>query len=116
MNVLCVVVRYFGGIKLGAGGLTRTYSNSAALVVNQASIVTLVDGYHDEFIFPYDKIKDVDKIFDVNNMNIIKKDYDEFVHYTVLTFNIDEAVNLYEKISYLGIKLNRLGSVVTRKK
>ena len=116
MNVLCVVVRYFGGIKLGAGGLTRTYSNSAALVVNQASIVTLVDGYHDEFVFPYDKIKDVDKIFDVNNMNIIKKDYDEFVHYTILTFDINEAVNLYEKISYLGIKLNRLGSVVTRKK
>ena len=28
-NVICIVVRYFGGIKLGAGGLTRAYSNSA---------------------------------------------------------------------------------------
>ena len=29
-NVICLVVRYFGGIKLGAGGLTRAYSNSAS--------------------------------------------------------------------------------------
>lgn len=31
-NVLCVVIRYFGGIKLGAGGLTRSYSKSASLI------------------------------------------------------------------------------------
>ena len=33
-NVLVVVVRYFGGIKLGAGGLTRAYSKSASAVLN----------------------------------------------------------------------------------
>ena len=32
-KVLIVVVRYFGGIKLGAGGLFRAYSNCASLVV-----------------------------------------------------------------------------------
>ena len=31
-NVLIVVVRYFGGIKLGAGGLTRAYSNTASML------------------------------------------------------------------------------------
>ena len=39
-NVLCVVVRYFGGIKLGAGGLVRAYSNSAVEVVNKAIVET----------------------------------------------------------------------------
>ena len=34
-NVLIVVVRYFGGIKLGAGLLTRTYLNSAKNVINK---------------------------------------------------------------------------------
>ena len=29
-NILAVVIRYFGGIKLGAGGLTRAYSNSVS--------------------------------------------------------------------------------------
>lgn len=35
-NVAVVVTRYFGGIKLGAGGLIRAYSHSAALAVNEA--------------------------------------------------------------------------------
>ena len=34
-NTLIVVVRYFGGIKLGAGGLFRAYSNSAAEVIKK---------------------------------------------------------------------------------
>lgn len=33
-NILVAVVRYFGGIKLGAGGLTRAYTKSAAEVLN----------------------------------------------------------------------------------
>lgn len=39
-NVLAIVTRYFGGIKLGAGGLTRAYSSSLAETVKLASIVT----------------------------------------------------------------------------
>ena len=34
-NILIVVVRYFGGIKLGAGGLFRAYSNSASEIVKK---------------------------------------------------------------------------------
>ncbi len=34
-NVLCIVTRYFGGILLGAGGLTRAYSQSAASVLKK---------------------------------------------------------------------------------
>ncbi len=34
-NILIVVIRYFGGIKLGAGGLTRAYSNSASEIIKK---------------------------------------------------------------------------------
>lgn len=37
-NALCIVTRYFGGILLGAGGLTRAYSSSAAQVIKKAKI------------------------------------------------------------------------------
>ena len=38
INTLIVVIRYFGGIKLGAGGLTRAYSQSAKLAIAAAKI------------------------------------------------------------------------------
>lgn len=116
MNVLCVVIRYFGGIKLGAGGLTRTYSNAAVAALNEAEIVTLVDAYKYEFIFPYEKIKDIDKIFMNNNLEIIEKNYDLEVHYVVLVFDKNKIEEFIEKIKYLNIKVIEKEKVQTRTK
>ena len=41
-NTAAVVTRYFGGIKLGAGGLTRTYGKSVAQAVEKAGLAELV--------------------------------------------------------------------------
>lgn len=41
-NVLIVVVRYFGGIKLGAGGLTRAYATATQMVVDNMTLVPFV--------------------------------------------------------------------------
>ena len=38
-NVVATVTRYFGGIKLGAGGLTRAYSSSLANALNDSKII-----------------------------------------------------------------------------
>jgi len=43
INVLLAVVRYFGGIKLGAGGLTRAYGGTARKVIEGSSIVPYVE-------------------------------------------------------------------------
>jgi uncharacterized YigZ family protein len=40
-NVVCVVTRYFGGILLGAGGLTRAYANTAKLALDDAGIAEM---------------------------------------------------------------------------
>ena len=39
-NILLVVIRYFGGIKLGAGGLVRAYSHTAQLAVDAVALAT----------------------------------------------------------------------------
>ncbi len=41
-NVLVVVVRYFGGIKLGAGGLTRAYSTATQMVVDEMALTPFI--------------------------------------------------------------------------
>lgn len=40
-NILAIVVRYFGGIKLGAGGLVRAYSSSVVEALEQSAIVPM---------------------------------------------------------------------------
>ncbi len=40
-NILIIVTRYFGGIKLGAGGLVRAYSGTATLGINQSTHVKM---------------------------------------------------------------------------
>ena len=49
-NILCVVIRYFGGIKLGAGGLIRAYSSATSHVLSSATI------YEQKKIFIYEAI------------------------------------------------------------
>lgn len=42
-NVLVVVIRYFGGIKLGAGGLVRAYTHSASLVLSNIQLIEIIN-------------------------------------------------------------------------
>lgn len=44
-DVIIVVTRYFGGILLGTGGLTRAYSRAASNVISEAGVVEKVNGY-----------------------------------------------------------------------
>lgn len=77
--VLCVVIRYFGGIKLGAGPLARAYSRCVSEIIKLSDIVELEDGYLIELITDLKGINNLPKI----NMNIVNKDFDNRVIYTI---------------------------------
>ncbi|MBQ9181037.1 MAG: YigZ family protein [Bacilli bacterium] len=97
-HILCVVVRYFGGIKLGAGGLLRAYSNSVSDAIKCASICNLVDGKIIEISFKYDDEKNINIL--LKNINIINKDYNEFITYKIEIPNnkYDLIINSLKKI------------------
>ena len=69
-NILAVVIRYFGGIKLGAGGLVRAYTKSVTNTLEQDNIVSLEEGYNIDIEFNYNQIKEIDyllKDITINN-------------------------------------------------
>lgn len=78
-NILCVVIRYFGGIKLGAGGLVRAYTKAVTEALKLTNIVNLKKGIIIKIEFTYDKIKTIDNI--LTNANLSYKEYDENVVY-----------------------------------
>lgn len=79
-NVLAIVIRYFGGIKLGAGGLVRAYSNSVNETLKLTNIIELTEGYLVELEFNYDQIKLVDYI--LIDKKIINKEYNDNIIYS----------------------------------
>lgn len=86
---LIVVIRYFGGIKLGTGLLTRTYSKVAREVIQKDNIITLIKGYNIIIKFNYENIKDIDYI--LLNSRIISKEYNNNITYNVLV--TEETLN-----------------------
>ena len=72
-NVLVAVVRYFGGTKLGVGGLISAYRTSAKMVLEKSIIVhKTIDVYY-QLNFEYKDINKVMRIIKVNDIKIIKK-------------------------------------------
>ncbi len=91
-NILCVVIRYFGGIKLGSGGLVRAYSKSVVEVLNKSHLLTQVDGYRIEIDVDYENQKELEHL--INDYTFFKE-YSEKVKYTI---DIDkERLSLLEQ-------------------
>ena len=106
--VLCCVVRYFGGIKLGAGGLLRAYSNSVKECLNKVSLTKIVIGKRITISFTYDNSKYIDNL--LKDINIIDKKFDSLITYTFLIdeskYNILDNIKEYiiEEISDIEIE------------
>jgi uncharacterized YigZ family protein len=99
--VLGVVVRYYGGIKLGAGGLIRAYANSIKEALNKGTIVDLIKGKRVEITFDYDNTLEINYI--LNESFIEEKEYGEKVKCIV---KIRE-----DKYNSVLSELNRVGNV-----
>jgi uncharacterized YigZ family protein len=79
-DCLCVVIRYFGGIKLGAGGLVRAYTKTAAETIKNAQlyIQKTVPSY--EISFAYNLIGHMDHFFE-KKATMLEKNFLETVTY-----------------------------------
>lgn len=72
-NVLIVVVRYFGGVKLGVGGLISAYKTTAQLTLEEANIVEKTIDKHFKITFDYKNMNKVMRIIKEKNIDIVNQ-------------------------------------------
>ncbi|MBQ3813730.1 MAG: YigZ family protein [Bacteroidales bacterium] len=82
-DILVVVVRYFGGIKLGIPGLIRAYKTSTADALGQASVVPKVAGKMWTVEFDYLSMNDVMKVLKEMNLSPSAQNFGENCSLTV---------------------------------
>ncbi len=73
-NVLIVVVRYFGGTKLGVGGLINAYKTAAKLALEESEVITRTIDTHFELKFDYINMNKVMRLIREKNINLIKQE------------------------------------------
>lgn len=75
-DIVIIVVRYFGGIKLGTSGLIVAYREAAKLAIEDSKIIECHDMANIEFTFPYISMNDVMKIVKSNDVKILNQQFD----------------------------------------
>ena len=97
--VLAVVVRFFGGIKLGANGLIRAYMESVKLALEKTNIVFLEEKTLIVVITNYDKVNTVLNI--LKNEEIINKKFDDKIIIDVLVKrnNVFDICNTFNNLN-----------------
>ena len=75
-DTVIVVVRYFGGIKLGTSGLIAAYREAARLSLEEAEIVERKVMKQIEFTFPYLSMNDVMRLVKQSNLEILSQQFD----------------------------------------
>ena len=80
-HILAIVVRYFGGIKLGAGGLVRAYTKAVTTALENIIPVSLIPGNRYEISFSYEQLKDIDHL--LKNVLIKEKNFGEAIRYQI---------------------------------
>ena len=98
-NVTAVVTRYFGGIKLGAGGLVRAYSKSVMEAIGEAEILEIEEYEVYTITFEYSEIKTADTEVRNNSLEVIDKDYSDKVSYDVVSKDARDIEKIFEKYS-----------------
>ncbi len=75
INTAAIIVRYFGGIRLGTGGLVKAYSDAVNLCVQEAEFFTYEKLETLILRLPYSILSQIEYLLLNNNINICKKEF-----------------------------------------
>lgn len=100
------MVRYFGGIKLGVGGLVQAYKQTAQLTLQEAEIVERIITQRLSISFDYKDMNKVMRVVKERNLQIIHQQLELncTLFIEVRNSEIEQIRNLFESIYGVTIK------------
>lgn len=90
-NVVVVVTRYFGGIKLGPGGLVRAYTSSAKLALEKAGILEVKEYISKEIELPYSSYDKVKYLSENQPFDIVSSSFEDSVK-LLISYEKDDEI------------------------
>ncbi|MCA1965785.1 MAG: YigZ family protein [Flavobacterium sp.] len=99
-NVVIVVVRYFGGVKLGVGGLISAYKTAAQMALENSEIVERTIDKHFTISFGYAHMNKVMRIIKEKNLQIVsqKMEMDCEIEISIRKKNVQNLLDTFENL------------------
>jgi uncharacterized YigZ family protein len=99
-NILIVVVRFFGGTKLGVGGLISAYKTTAQMALEAASIIEKTIDVSFKITFDYKNINKVMRIIKEKKLHVIsqKMELNCEIEITTRKRNVEEISDIFETL------------------
>ena len=104
-NILIVVVRYFGGTKLGVGGLITAYKTAAQMVLENALIVNKTINLYFKITFDYKNINKVMRIIKEKQLEIQSQKMEENCEVIIVTRkkNAEQIVDIFNSLFEISL-------------
>lgn len=106
-NVLVVIVRYFGGVKLGVGGLISAYRTAAQMALEVSEIVEKTIDIHYLVTFDYKNMNKVMRVIKEKNLDIVSQKMEMNCEIEIKTRkkNAEMVFDIFSNLYEIGIKL-----------
>ncbi|WP_299521970.1 YigZ family protein [Winogradskyella sp.] len=107
-NILIIVVRYYGGTKLGMGGLINAYRTSARLALETADIIERTINRHFQLSFEYKYMSKVIRVLKENQVDIINQtlEHNCLLEISVRKSNGSKILGIFK--DFFGVKIDEL--------
>ena len=101
-NIVIIVVRYFGGIKLGTSGLIVAYREAAREAINAGNIIECHEMAEVSFTFPYLSMNEVMRVVKDTGVKIVEQVFDNSCA-MVLSIRADHRENLVSRLGDIDV-------------
>lgn len=99
-NVLVVVIRYFGGVLLGVGGLINAYRSAASDALDEAGQIQKFIEEKLQIIFDYPHTNEVMKILNDAGVNFLQQSFEEKCNF-LISVRKSQSSSLMDKLSFV---------------